>query len=124
MYHCLSDSLEAAANPILAYTAFDFEQHDPTLIENVQSIFPFVKFFPKHFIWVLINKGADDLDEFLTIFGCEAEYNTPELIWNAEMRDQLLNRVKKAMFNYRSKIENWIRLKGYFRGKPAPVLDI
>ena len=85
VYHCIADELED--NIILEYTDFSFDEFTEEEMLRVQLEFPLVKFFPKYFLYVLINHG---MDAFLDIFRND-EYDTPKLIWNKNMREQLLN---------------------------------
>ena len=81
IYNCQAD--DNPENLVRAFTSFDFQEFGKQETQKVVSLFPVVKFFPKHFVWKLINLGEN---EFQKIFLSDS-FQTPQLIWNNRMRE-------------------------------------
>ena len=103
IYQRLLEDLPADQNYIQVYTSFSFAEITPELQENAFEQYPLLRYLPKHMIWRLINVGVEDA---VRIFLSD-NYETPELIWNVEMRDNLNQFISTQIAGYR---KNVIRL--------------
>jgi len=103
IYQRLLDDIPAEQNYIKPYTSFSFTEVAPELQENAFEQYPLLRYLPKHLIWRLINVGIEDAVQILQ----SDNYETPELIWNTEMRDNLNQSISNQIADYR---KNVIRL--------------
>jgi hypothetical protein len=100
LYHRIAEDVSPEENYIKIYTKFSFEILPPEVIENALRSFPILQYFPKHFIWRLINLGVDD---FIQIYKSN-NYESPELIWSSFMREKLSTTIEMHLQEYRHEL--------------------
>ena len=100
LYHRIAEDAHPDENYVKIYTKFSFDILPPEVIENALKTFPLLQYFPKHFIWKLINLGVD---EFIQVFK-SSNYESPELIWNSFMKDKLLNTIDMHLQDYKHEL--------------------
>jgi len=76
--------------PLKTYSNFNFKNILPETVEAAIAQFPILKYLPKHFIWKITKNEIEDISN---IYFSEA-YETPQLIWNTEMRESLNNAIE------------------------------
>jgi len=100
IYQRITEDLPSEDNLIKIYANFTFQPVPPQLQEEAIQMYPLFRYLPKYMVWRLITVGSDDVTH---IYWADS-YETPEMIWNTEMRNHLSNCISEHIKSYRDEV--------------------
>jgi hypothetical protein len=65
LYQKIAEEILPEDNSIKESTEFTFKIIVSDKVKEAENLFPFIKYLPKHFIWILINYG---IEQFVKIY--------------------------------------------------------
>ena len=119
IYHKIADLMPTEENVIKTYTDFSFSPTPPETSEKAIALFPILRYLPNHLIWRLINVGAEDCAK---VFFSNS-YESPELIWNSQVRENLLGTVKSQTDSYKKQIIEYSHSREVHRKEDLPEFN-